>query len=306
MTDPSASAPPSRTRVFFRRSASTLLLWAVVATVFASRLSWAYFGLITALIVIATIEYFRMLGRAGVPAFPRFGLFCSLAYSAALGEALLLTGKAPEGLDALALALVTIGSFTLQLRQPMDGIRSLMAVASNLLGFVYITVMFHYASRLLFVPHAALVNPGHITGQGALLLLWLVTVTKFTDMGAYITGSLIGRHKMIPHVSPAKTWEGFGGAMVFALLGGLGLALAFPRHLGILGSLPQVALLALVLAVLAVIGDLAESIIKRALAAKDSGRMLPGIGGSFDLIDSLCFTAPLLYLYLEWIMPHVP
>ena len=121
-------------------------------------------------------------------------------------------------------------------------------------------------------------------------------------MGAYITGSLIGKHKMIPHVSPGKTWEGFGGGLFFAQVAGFGLYLCFPQHLAILGGPMHVAILGVLLAVLAVVGDLAESVVKRSLHAKDSGQMLPGIGGSLDLIDSICFTAPALYFYIEWVL----
>jgi phosphatidate cytidylyltransferase len=109
---------------------------------------------------------------------------------------------------------------------------------------------------------------------------------------------------MIPHVSPGKTWEGFGGALVFAQLAGIGLFLMFPAELATLRHLGHVVALGFLLAVLAVIGDLAESVVKRSIHAKDSGRMLPGIGGSLDLIDSVCFTAPALYFYVKWLLPE--
>ena len=79
-------------------------------------------------------------------------------------------------------------------------------------------------------------------------------------------------------------------------------AAGLTRQLAVLGGWGHVVLLGLLLAVLAVLGDLAESVVKRALQAKDSGRMLPGIGGALDLIDSICFTAPALYFYLQWVL----
>ena len=121
-------------------------------------------------------------------------------------------------------------------------------------------------------------------------------------MGAYIVGSMIGRHKMIPHVSPGKTWEGFGGALLFSQLAACGLYLLFPEQLGIFHHWGHVVALGFILSILAIIGDLAESVVKRAIHAKDSGSMLPGIGGSLDLIDSICFTAPALYFYLKWVL----
>jgi phosphatidate cytidylyltransferase len=152
--------------------------------------------------------------------------------------------------------------------------------------------MFFFTARLDFAPN----HDG--TLPGAFVLLWCLAVTKFTDMGAYLTGSLIGRHKMIPHISPAKTWEGFGGALFFAQLAGCGLYAIFPAQLAIFPSWPHIIALSLIVALLAVVGDLAESLWKRALDVKDSGHALPGIGGAMDLIDSICFTAPAVYLYV--------
>jgi len=302
MADSSTSPKPSKAMVFASRSGSTLFLWALVAAVFVSHWTWAYLGLLSLLILIATIEYFRMLKTAKVPCFPLFGILCALGYCVA-SYGPVIQGKPPlADIDVLALAIVTIGAFTLQLRRPIQGILSLQSVAANVLGFAYIVILFNFAARLLFIAPDATAVKGVISNPSSFLLLWLIAVTKFTDMGAYITGSLIGKHKMIPHVSPAKTWEGFGGALVFAQLAGIGLFFGFREHLEILGSLSHVIILGLLLAVLAVIGDLAESIVKRALDAKDSGHMLPGIGGSLDLIDSICFTAPALFFYIEWFL----
>jgi phosphatidate cytidylyltransferase len=317
----------SKRATFLRRSASTLGLWALVSAAFASRLAWAYVGLVAILAIIATLEYFRMLKGAGVKCFPRFGMLLAAVYSGVLYWMLLgAPGAAGIGMvgadgsattrvanpdagvafwfDGAAFFLAIAGPFILQLRHPIRGLEPLHAVAANLLGFVYIAFLFNFAARVVFAV------PGTGEVPGGMLLLWLLAVTKFTDMGAYITGSLIGRHKMIPHVSPGKTWEGFGGAIFFALLAGCGLyALCkddmpnFATGLHVLGGWPQVIVLSIVMALLAVIGDLAESVVKRSLGAKDSGNMLPGIGGSLDLIDSLCFTAPALYFYLKWMTP---
>ncbi len=302
MADTSTPPSPSKALVFARRSASTVFLWCLVSAVFYSRSSWAFLGLIGALAIIASLEYFRMLRAAKVPCFPRFGMLTAVAYCAAL-HGYFLNGLPPNpDLDSLAMFVVLAGSFTLQLRYQIRGVESLMAVAANVLGFIYVAVLFNFAARVLFVVPGGYETPGAIGDHGAFLLLWLVAVTKFTDMGAYITGSLIGRHKMIPHVSPGKTWEGFGGALIFSQLAGIGLFLAFPTQLSPLGNLGHVVALGFVLALLAVVGDLAESIVKRALQAKDSGQMLPGIGGSLDLIDSICFTAPAVYFYLKWFL----
>jgi phosphatidate cytidylyltransferase len=138
-----------------------------------------------------------------------------------------------------------------------------------------------------------------VTGQ--FYVLYLVAITKFSDMGAYLTGSLIGRHQMIPHISPKKTWEGFFGALVFSLLASWGMFKLMPGNLAAL-NWTHATVLGLLLGFAAVIGDLAESIVKRSTGVKDSGNLLPGIGGALDLVDSLLFTAPLLFFYLRLVI----
>jgi len=293
--------------VFLRRTASTLSLWVLVTAAFLSFQTWAVLGLMGVLVILATIEYFRMLRGAGVKCFPCFGIFIGVAYTIVL-YTFFMKGRAwiPGGVDIFALFLAIAGPFALQLRRPIQGAEPLMAVAFNLLGFVYIPFLFSFAARITFLPPGATDIPGIVGKPGAFLLLWLLAVTKFTDMGAYITGSMIGKHKMIPHVSPGKTWEGFGGALVFAQIAACGLYALFPEHYRIFGGWSHVITLGVILAVLAVIGDLAESIVKRSLNAKDSGNFLPGIGGSLDLLDSICFTAPALFFYLVWVLVHHP
>ncbi|MDP3849749.1 MAG: CDP-archaeol synthase [Luteolibacter sp.] len=302
MADSTPPPAPSKTIVFVRRTASTLSLWALVSAVFLSHRSWAFLGLIGILTIVATIEYFRMLRAADVRGFPRFGMLLAVAYSMALYLPFLAGNQPPPYLDALAVFIALAGAFTLQLRHAVRGVESLLAVAATVLGFVYIAWLFNFSARLIFAVPGGLDLPGRVSASGAFLLLWLLAVTKFTDMGAYITGSVFGRHKMIPHISPGKTWEGFGGALFFSQLAGCGLYAAFPAELAFFGTWAHVIALGFLLAILAVIGDLAESVVKRALGAKDSGRMLPGIGGSLDLIDSVCFTAPALYFYLKWFL----
>jgi phosphatidate cytidylyltransferase len=297
--------PPTQSKalVFARRSASTLFLWGLVTAIFVSGRSWAVLGLIGVLSMIATVEYFKMLRAAAVMCFPRFGILLAAVYCGGLYWHFLRGGQSiPQDIDALAIFTAIAGAFTLQLRYPIRGIEALLAVAANLLGFVYIAFLFNFAARVTFLVPDPNTIPGLLSSSGAFLLLWLLAVTKFTDMGAYIVGSMIGRHKMIPHVSPGKTWEGFGGALLFSQLAACGLYLLFPEQLGIFHHWGHVVALGFILSILAIIGDLAESVVKRAIHAKDSGSMLPGIGGSLDLIDSICFTAPALYFYLKWVL----
>ena len=299
----SEPAKESKQLVFWKRTASTLGLWGAVAAGFASRIDWVYLVLLGALMWLASREYFQMLRQSKVAGFPRFGVLVALVFALSSGWFLFVRGEVPVGWDGAWVVGVLIGAFSLQLRHDIAGRRALEAVAFTLVGFVLIAVMFGFAARIVFLV------PGPSEVAGAMVLLWMVAVTKFTDMGAYLVGSAVGRHKMIPHVSPGKTWEGFAGALIFSQLAGCGLyaffredIAGFATGLGVLGGWGAVIGLSFVLALLAVVGDLAESVIKRSLDAKDSGHVLPGIGGALDLIDSLCFTAPVLYFYLLWVL----
>jgi len=170
-------------------------------------------------------------------------------------------------------------------------------MAYTLFGLLYVLWLYNFITKIVYVvPRSA---SGAVTGQ--FYCLYLIAITKFSDMGAYLTGSAIGHHQLIPHISPKKTWEGFFGALAFALFASLALFRIMPGHLSVL-NWTHATVLGLLLGFAAVIGDLAESIIKRSTGVKDSGNMLPGIGGALDLIDSLLFTAPLLFFYLRLVI----
>ena len=127
--------------------------------------------------------------------------------------------------------------------------------------------------------------------------MFLLLVTKGGDTGAYLVGSVMGRHLLFPKVSPKKSIEGAVGG----LLASVGISLLcrswFPQvpigHLACLGFL---------LGSLAQVGDLCESLIKRDCGVKDSGTHLPGFGGFLDVLDSIIFTAPVFYFYLRWLL----
>jgi phosphatidate cytidylyltransferase len=194
----------------------------------------------------------------------------------------------PPG-HTLALAAIITAIRILGEREGQDRVGSLGA---TLFGLVYVSFLLHYFTRIL-TP-----LPGDtITADGRLLLaLWLIATAKFCDVGALLTGLACGRHKMSPVISPKKTWEGaVGGVLVSMGIGALIAWLArdqFPAHFT-----PLVAALgAIPVALLGIVSDLVESVIKRHAARKDSGNLIPGIGGIFDLSDSLLLVAPVGYL----------
>lgn len=285
---------------------STLFLWGTVTGVFMSGNPWAFVGLVFVLGAASSVEFFNMSKLSGFPTDKKFSIVFSVVYLAIVSILLALRGANMEAalfaIDFAAIAGIVLISFIFQLRRPIDGDAPLKRVAVTALGFLYVPFLFSFISRLLFISH---VDLNEIAVPGAWLVLWLCIVTKFTDMGAYLSGTICGNfmktHKMVPHISPGKTWEGFIGAIIIALGSACGLYALMPEQLSILGGWNHVIILGIVLPLLAVVGDLAESVVKRSFEIKDSGSFLPGIGGALDLIDSLCFTAPALFFYLIWI-----
>jgi phosphatidate cytidylyltransferase len=189
----------------------------------------------------------------------------------------------------LALATIVFSVRLLGERTPINRVESL---CSTLFGLVYVALMLQYYPRIV-VP-----LPGdEISPNGRLLLcLWLIATSKFCDMGGLLTGMAIGKHRMSPQISPKKTWEGAIGGLIASM--GIAALIAwfardeFPRHMTPLIA----ALMAIPIALLGIVGDLVESVIKRRADIKDSGTMLPGQGGFFDMSDSLILVAPLGYL----------
>ena len=134
-----------------------------------------------------------------------------------------------------------------------------------------------------------------LLSRASLSWVWLLfAITWLGDGGAYFCGRAFGKHKLAPVVSPNKTWEGVCGGMALAVVGALGI------RAWLLAEVPWIhaVVLGVLLTGTGVLGDLAESLVKRASGVKDSGRIMPGHGGFLDRVDSLLFSAPVLFLYL--------
>ncbi|HJR19878.1 MAG TPA: phosphatidate cytidylyltransferase [Actinomycetota bacterium] len=233
----------------------------------------AFFVLAGGVILLALQEFYAALSSRGYRPATALGL---------AGGALVLVGAYWKGPQALSFGVVLtlVGAFLWYLVDPE---RSNVAtnIGVTVLGVVYIPVMGAHAILIRDLP------------QGIAHEIAFIGAVAFYDIGAYASGSLFGKHKIAPAVSPSKTWEGAAGATIFVFVS----ALLIGPHLGFL-DLGSSALLALAASVLAPLGDLAESMLKRDLDIKDMGTILPGHGGALDRLDALLFTAPAAY----WIM----
>ena len=241
---------------------------------------------VTLVTAIAAVEVFRLLHGGGYAPF--------LALGTAFAVTIVLDAAFPEVLEgsglllgAIGIVLVAVASFIKA--DPRDGLQSWMA---TVFGAFYISLL----SFIIRLGHAGPDIPpsaplDFLGPERGWILMLLLAVWAF-DTGAFLVGRTIGRTKFIAHISPAKTVEGVAGGVVAstvvvgALLWGLGQN---PVHALLLGPLVALAAQA---------GDLAESVIKRAAGAKDSGTIIPGHGGVLDRVDSFIFAAPVMTLYV--------
>lgn len=160
-------------------------------------------------------------------------------------------------------------------------------IAWSVLGIVYIALPMALLAYMPVQPatHGYVIYRPFIV-LNVFLIVWA------NDVGAYLLGMLLGRHKMIERISPKKTWEGFAGGLLCAV--GVGMLLAHFQHISLglwIGA-------SLVIALSGVVGDLAESMLKRSVGVKDSGRMMPGHGGFLDRFDALFMAVPFIFTYL--------
>ena len=285
---------------FILRFISTVALWSIALLIMFSGHESLFWLLISAFGMIGLWEFYRMLDHKGLPNFKITGMICGAVLLA--GSFYYFSKIGPAGSYDFEVAVLLFFLLTVFGRQMFAGLRHdepLQTMAYTLFGLLYVLWLFNFITKIVYLTPRS--STGQLTGQ--FYVLYLIAVTKFSDMGAYLTGSVLGRHLMVPHISGKKTWEGFFGAIIFALLCSLTLFKLMPGHLSIL-TWTHATILGIFLGFAAVLGDLAESIVKRSTGVKDSGNLLPGIGGALDLLDSLLFTAPLLFFYLRLVI-HV-
>ena len=303
MSNEAPVAPaPSKAQIFFRRLITTVILWTaiIVALFYGNELvsDGVFIFVIVLLSATGLMEFYGLAEKRGLACFKWCGLAGGMLLTA--GTFFNLTGHlgttgSPARVNDFETSFLILFVLGLCVRQLFDKKNSagIVAISVTLFGLMYVPWLLNFIQKITFFRGV----------EGKIFLIYFVLVTKFSDTGAYAIGSLIGKHKMIPRISPGKTWEGFGGAIFLSTLA----SLAFVHFLGnkMYGmNWLHAVVLGVVLSVTAVIGDLIESLFKREAGVKDSGKFFPGIGGILDLLDSLLFNAPIMYLYLRHILTN--
>jgi phosphatidate cytidylyltransferase len=247
---------------------------------------------------LALREFYQLLDAARIPNFNRFGVWGgSILLAVTWYEYRHGIEGASHDPELLTLFLMSASIFMRQFG-PTRSERPLETMAGTLMGLIYIAFMLNFFVRLLMAW-------GPMGSR--ILVFYTILVVKCTDIGAYFTGRAFGRRRIFPTLSPNKTWEGFVGGIAFALAASF--AVWFLAE-GCLGPLCFTALdallLGLLLALTGVVGDLFESLLKRAAGVKDSGGMIRGMGGVLDVIDSLLPAAPVVYFYARFFLQPLP
>ena len=302
---------PSKGAVFLRRLTSFVVLWAIVlGSLFSGNkfISDSVFLIIMALLTWAgLVEFYGIVRRLGLSCYSRWGIFSGLLlivatflfFTQRLGK-----DATPGRVNDFETSFLVFFVLGLCIRQFLSKhtTSGIVAISTTLFGLMYVAWLLNFIQKINFFPFNNFAVTPH-GDEGHFYVLYFIVVTKFSDCGAYLVGSLIGKHKMIPRISPGKTWEGFGGAIVVSTIASVVFLKLAGSHLYGM-TMKHAIILGVVLSAAAVVGDLIESLFKREAGLKDSGHLFPGIGGILDLLDSLLFNAPLMYLYLRHVLTH--
>jgi phosphatidate cytidylyltransferase len=274
------------------RILSTVILWAVILGSLWLFGAHAAVVLLTILSALTLHEFYSIIAKMGVRPFRWMAQFFGLLMTGGSYYLAFYTAG-PEIMGAVTEALLVVALILCCIRvlKERDTASRIETIAATMFGLLYVPFMLQFLLRILLSDSD--------TGDNLVLCLWVVAVSKFCDVGALLTGLAIGRHKMAPVISPKKTWEGaVGGVLVSA---GVGAGIAWLATRFAPDKVPEVltpamaAVIAVPLAIVAIISDLMESVLKRRADVKDTGALIPGIGGAFDLTDSLILTAPVAY-----------
>jgi phosphatidate cytidylyltransferase len=222
-------------------------------------------------------EFYALLAVRGVVALRVTGFLLATAF--------FLQTVRPALVPPAVVPIAAVAVLVAMLTRAGDVPGSILSAAGTLLGAAYLGGLGGTMAALRLAPPER---------GGPWVEMLLLTTVMSADSAALFVGSAIGRHKMAPRISPGKTWEGLAGGVA----GGV-LAALIVRHFGLQWiPLPQMVILAAIVVLAGVAGDLAESLLKRWAGVKDSGALFPGHGGMLDRLDSLLMGAPVLYYYL--------
>ena len=256
---------------------SALLIGLIAAVIFrGGKILFSVFVFLFT--IIALYEFFTLLREAKMPSYRLFGV----AMGAIIPVVVSLEQGSTRSGEVLFLILGCLFLFVLQFSHKNNA-EALVGISLTLFGILYVSWFLSFLIKMRFLEN------------GERWVAYLLMVTKAADIGAYVIGSVAGKHSLIPHVSPKKSVEG----MIGGWLASMAVSMALKPFLPLDWTLGHLLILGLFIGMVGQIGDLSESLMKRFCQAKDSGALLPGLGGVLDAVDSVLFTAPIFYFHLR-------
>jgi len=291
----------------YRLISTSLLITALVLVVMFSR-GWTNIFLPTAVACLAAVgllEFYYLMEQKGYRPLRVWGVCFSIAYIYVIYFVSLKEFLQVEDLALMPVYLAVLTAVIIIITRRSTK-TALSTLASTLAGFLYVTWLLSFVLRIILWRGAEQMD-------GRFFFLFFMTVVKGTDIGAYFYGTWFGRRKLASKISPKKTIEGSVAGLALAAILGAVLACTLPSVHPAYAQLSRciwqgggqflVALLGAVsgaaLSLLGQFGDLAESMWKRDADVKDSGSYIPGMGGVLDVLDSLLFSAPAMYLLMK-------
>jgi len=237
---------------------------------------FVYGAIVICLIAAGLYEFYSLIEKKGIFIYKYFGMLIGVL----IPLTIYFKFEPTKGWELLFITTATLIFFILQFIRK-DSSQAIVGISTTLFGIFYVSWFFSFLIKIRFLP------------QGTLLVAFLLTVTKMGDVGAYIMGTRFGKHLLIKRISPKKTLEGAIGGFIFSILTAIASKL-YLNHI----PLVHIVTMGAIIGILAQLGDLCESLIKRDCGVKDTGEYLPGLGGTLDIIDSIIFTSPIFYYYI--------
>jgi phosphatidate cytidylyltransferase len=266
-----------------RLISGAVLIAIIISAIYIDWNAWLPFtvcGLIvTAFIALGLYEFFTMLENKGVHNYKYVGIGIGVI----LPLSVIFRFEPTKKWELLFIVAILLFLILMQFRR-RENSGVVIDISTTLFGILYVSWFFTFLIKIIYLPY----------GMG--LLAAVLTMTKLGDIGAYFIGSKFGKHPLLPRISPKKTVEGSVAGLFFSVVGALICRQLLPF------SYLHIALIGLLCGALGQLGDLSESLIKRDCQVKDSGRLIPGMGGMLDEIDSLLFTAPAFYFYMSVVL----
>ena len=261
----------------------------ILLSLFAVVNQWVCLTVVLALTVGGLYEFFYLIKKKGIPIYSYTGIILGVL----IPISTFFQFEPTKRWELLFIVLVLLLIFILQLNR-RDTTNAIVGISTTLFGVLYVSWFFSFLIKIRFF-----LLPGDDMG-GMKLLGFILLITKCGDMGALLIGSKIGKHPLLPRVSPNKTIEGSVGSFVFSAVAAVLSMSLLPAELNF--SIFQVILMGLFFGGIGQLGDMSESLIKRDCNVKDSGKLLPALGGVLDAIDSLLFSAPAFYFYMAQVL----